>query len=445
MEGMFENGVSPKKFTGFVFPSIVMMIVLSLYYTIDAILVANYAGDDALATLSIAYPVMGIVWGVSVMLAAGSSAIVAMKLGMRKFREANEKFTQIIIVALILSAIMILLFNVFMDPIVGFLGATGKLTPLCSSYLKILVWCTPAAFAGVVFEYYIRVDGHPTFTLFLYLFSGAVHIITAWILMGKFGWGIEGAALGTVVGMWMSAVIGFIYFISGKSKLKFAGSKKPDWHYIGHSMVNGSSELVSEASDGIMTFFFNMIMLRLAGPPGVAALSVVLSIHYCFISLHIGYITGLAPLISYYYGAKDYKKINTFIKYSRNFIIVSSVALTLLCWFGAPALVSIFDDPGSEVYELSVHGMRILSPVFILVGLTIFSSGFFTAYGNGQISALISLSRTLIAVIAFAFLLSALFGIDGLWLAPFAAEAVTAVMAVFIFRKYKGKYHYSLK
>ncbi|MFA6809425.1 MAG: MATE family efflux transporter, partial [Eubacteriales bacterium] len=255
MEALFDKGLNPKKFTGFILPSIVMMVVLSLYYTIDAILVARYVGNAALATLSIAYPVMGIIWGLSVMLAAGSSAIVAMKLGMKKYKEANQKFTQIIIVAIVLSIVIITLTLIFLDSIASFLGASGDLAPMCSSYLKILVCCAPAAFAGMVFEYYIRVDGRPGFTLFLYLISGAVHIFIAWLLMARFNWGIEGAALGTVIGMWMSAIIGFIYFISGKSKLKFAKGK-PDWRYLGHAMVNGSSELVSEASDGIMTFFF---------------------------------------------------------------------------------------------------------------------------------------------------------------------------------------------
>lgn len=444
MEDIFKNEISARKFTGFIMPSIIMMVILSLYYTIDAMLVSNYAGGNALATLSIAYPAIGIIWGVSVMLASGSSAFVAMNLGMGKKKEADRKFTEVTIASLILSAVMIIIYYVLRDQIVVFLGATGALKPLCSQYLNILVWCIPAAFTGVVFEYYVRVDGHPTFTLFLYLFSGGAHIAIAWILMGRFGWGIEGAALGTVIGMWLSAVIGFIYFLTSKSNLKFTRPKL-DMYFIGHSMVNGSGELVSEASDGIMTFFFNMIMLRLAGPDGVASLSVVLSIHYCLISIHIGYILGVVPLISYYYGAKNYKIVNIFIRYSRNFIIVTAFALTALCWLGAPVIVSVFDDPGSAVYEMSVHGMRVLSPVFLLVGFTIFASGFFTSYGNGKLSALISLSRTLVAVIGFAFLLSAFMGVNGLWLSPFAAEAVTAVMAVFIFRKYKSKYHYNLK
>jgi len=442
MEEIFNNGITPKKYTGFIMPSIVMTVVLGLYYAIDTLLVAAYTGDQALATLSLTYPVSGMMWGISVMLAAGSSAIVAMKMGMGRDREANEKFTLICIVSVVLSLLLIILAMIFMDQIIVFLGATRSLEDLCGRYLRIAVWGCPGAFLGVIFEYYIRVDGRPGFTLFLYLVSGGAHIAAAWILMGVFGWGIEAAAVGSVVGLSLTAIIGLIYFIVFDTKLKFVRPQL-DWNYILHTVTNGSSEFVTEASDGIATYFFNILMMRLAGPDGVAALSVAFSIHYFVLSIHIGYITGLAPLISYYYGAQKFDKVDTFLRYSRNYMIASAAIITAVFFFGAPYIVQLFESPGSSVYEMSVTGMRLLAPSFLFSGLTIFGSGFFTAYGNGVISALISLSRGLIALIAFVYLLTAFWGTAGLWLSTFAAEAVTAAMTALLIYKYRDRYKYS--
>lgn len=152
MEHLFDKEVKLSTFVKFVTPSVIMLIVIGLYYIIDSIFVANFVGSDALAAMSIVYPVQGLVWGVSVMLAAGSSAIVAIKMGEGKQREANEKFTLICIVSAVIGAAMIVIGYLFIDQLISFLGATDRLWELCSDYIRILILGAPAAFLGVLFE-----------------------------------------------------------------------------------------------------------------------------------------------------------------------------------------------------------------------------------------------------------------------------------------------------
>lgn len=443
MEHLFDKGVKLGTFVKFVLPSVIMLVVIGLYYTIDSIFVANFVGSDALAALSIAYPLQGLVWGVSVMLAAGSSAIVAIKMGEGKQREANEKFTLICIVSLAIGIGMIIIGFAFLDHLVSFLGATDRLWELCRDYAQILILAIPAAFLGVLFEYFIRVDGRPGFTLMLYLSGGVVHLALDVVFIVMLDWGIKGAAWATLAGMATVMIVGGAYFVFQDTKLKIV---RPKWDgkYIAHSMLNGSSEMVSEASAGITTFVFNMIVIRLAGEDGVAALSVVLNSHYLLISTHLGYITGVAPLISYFYGAKEYVKVNVFLKYSRVFMLVSSVVIAVLCFVFAPLIAQAFEPKGTPVYQMAETGVRFLSAAFLFTGINIFASGFFTAYGNGQISAMISLSRALIMVIVGAFLLSWIFGLNGVWMSLAFAEITTTGLALFMFRKYKDKYHYNL-
>lgn len=443
MEHLFEKDVRLGRFVKFVTPSVIMLVVIGLYYTIDSIFVANFVGSDALASLSIVYPIQGLVWGVSVMLAAGSSAIVAMKMGEGKQREANEKFTLICLVSAAIGVGMIIAGFLFIDQIIGFLGATDRLWVFCKEYAQVLLLATPAAFLGVLFEYFIRVDGRPGFTLMLYLSGGIVHLALDYVFIVLCDWGIKGAAWATLAGMVTVMVVGAGYFVFQETKLKIV---RPKWdgRYVAHSMLNGSSEMVSEASVGITTFFFNMIVIRLAGEDGVAALSVVLNAHYLLISVHLGYITGVAPLISYFYGAKEYLKVNVFLKYSRIFMLSSSVALAVLCFIFAPLIAQAYEPKGTTVYNMAETGVRYLSAAFLFTGVNVFASGFFTAYGNGQISALISLSRALIMVLIGAFALSWLFGLHGIWMTLAFAEVTTTGLALFMFRKYKDKYHYDL-
>jgi len=442
MDDIFTGEITRKNFIKFVWPSILMMIVIALYFGMDSVLVSNLIGEDALAAMSIAYPIQGLMWGISVMLAAGSSAIVAIKMGEGKQDEANSKYSLICVVSVVRGLGFAAVTLIFLPQIVELLGATDSLWDYCYDFLKILAWGVPAAFLGVVFEYFIRVDGSPGFTLFLYIMGGVAHLTFAVILMGPMNMGIEGTAIANVAGHTMVMLVGGAYFVFGKTKLKFT-KFKIDWKYIGHCFANGSSEMVSESSAGITTFFFNMVVISLVGEVGVAAISVVLNLHWLIISLHLGYIMGIAPLISYFYGAKEYSKVDKVLDYSKKFIIVTSIATVVICLVFGNLLVMLYERPGSELYEMSVEGVRWLAPAVLLGGVNIFASGFFTAYGNGVISALISASRALIMVIIGMYLLSWLWGMPGVWLTLTFAELMTLGLTFGMFGKYKSKYNYN--
>ena len=442
MSDIYNSEINKKNFINFVWPSIVMMLVIAVRYNIDSILVANMLGEVPLAAVGIAYPVQGIMWGVSVMLASGSSALVAIRMGEGDMPAANRGFSLVCVLSVIIGFIFLFVTLLFMDPIIGFLGAEGELAFHVEEFLRIFAWAFPAAFLGLIFEYYIRVDGNPGFTLVLYLSGAVAHIIVAVVLMGKYDMGIAGDAWGNTIDLYVMVIVGALYFIFAKTKLKLCRFKI-EWKFIGHSFFNGSSELVSESAAGICTFCFNFLMLRMVGASGVAAVNIILNLHYFVISIFIGYIMGIAPLISYFYGAKEFKKIDKIIGYSKKFIVVTSIVSAVVFLLFAGLIVQIYERPGSELYEMSVAGVRWMAPALLLGGINVFASGFFTAYGNGVISAIISASRALIMVIIGMFLLSWIFGLNGIWLTLTFAEAMTLGLTFGMFGKYKSKYNYN--
>lgn len=442
MSNIYTEEITKKNFINFVWPSIVMMLVIAVRYNIDSILVANMLGEVALAAVGIAYPVQGMMWGVSVMLASGSSALVAIRMGEGDMPAANRGFSLVCVLSVIIGFIFMFVTLLFMEPIIGFLGAEGELAFHVEEFLRIFAWAFPAAFLGLIFEYYIRVDGKPGFTLVLYLSGAVAHIIVAVVLMGKYDMGIAGDAWGNTIDLYVMVIVGALYFIFAKTKLKLCRFKI-EWKFIGHSFFNGSSELVSESAAGICTFCFNFLMLRMVGASGVAAVNIILNLHYFVISIFIGYIMGIAPLISYFYGAKEYKKIDKIIGYSKTFIIVTSIISAVVFLLFAGTIVQIYESPGSELYEMSVAGVRWMAPALLLGGINVFASGFFTAYGNGVISAIISASRALIMVIIGMFLLSWIFGLNGIWMTLTFAELMTLGLTFGMFGKYKSKYNYN--
>jgi putative MATE family efflux protein len=441
MEHLFDQGVTARKFSGFVMPSVIMMVFISLYVMVDAIFVARFVGSDALASVNIVFPIVGLSMGITIMMAAGSSALVAIKMGEGRAREANEQFTLICLVATAISLLGAIFLVINLKEVVGFLGASDRLLQYCLDYASPLMPAVPAAFLGTLLEYFIRVDGRPGFTLFLYVSGGVVHLFLDYLFLVRLDWGIAGAGWATSAGLTTVMVLGVGYFLTQKTKLKIV---RPKWNgaFIGHSFLNGSAEMVSESSVAIMIFIFNIIGLRLAGEDGVAALTIVLNAQFLLVSAHLGFVTGVGPLISYFYGAKDYQKVSKFIKYSGVFIAVSSVAIALLALAEAPLIARVFVETDTAVYQMAVRGIRFIAVSFLFTGINIYAGGFFTAYGNGIIAALISLSRGLVLIIIGAVTLPVLFGFDGVWLTIDFAEFATVALSFFMFHKYKNVYHY---
>ncbi|MDO4518513.1 MAG: MATE family efflux transporter, partial [Bacillota bacterium] len=404
-KGIFEGVLTGRKFTNFIWPSILMMFVLALYYTIDSIFVANLIGEDGLAALNIAYPLQGIMWGLSIMMAAGSSALVSIEMGRKNQKKADEQFTWSCTFAIGLGVVFSLIGMLFLPLIVNFLGATELLTEYCHEFLGIFLWGCPMAFLGALYEFFIRADGSPIFTIALYVAGGVAHLVLDIVFMGPLQMGMTGAALANISGLTATALMGFIYFLRKNTNLNYR-KFVPDFKFIIHSFLNGTPEFFNEASGGIITFFFNLVFIRLAGETGVAAAAIVLQIHYLFMSIHIGYQAGTMPLISYYYGAREFEKINKVLKYTKRYILVTSFGMAGLCALAAPAISRIYVYSGTELFHMSVFGLRLISLSVLVVGVNIFVSGFFTCYGQGVLSSLVSLSRGIVMLILGLYLLS---------------------------------------
>lgn len=442
-DDIFYGQLTGKRYFNFIWPSVLMMVVLSLYYTVDSIFVANLVGEEGLAALNIAYPIQGLVWGFAVMLAAGSSALVSIEMGKGNKKEADEKFTFVCVFSVVLGILFMIFGLIFMDQIVHFLGATETLTKDCNIFLSVFVWGCPAAFLGVLFEFFIRTDGKPSFTILLYVAGGVVHLGLDIVFMGPMHMGLKGAALANVAGLVATALMGLIYFIFNAVHLNFRKFSM-EWKYIGHSFANGSPELINESAAGIMVFCYNLVLVRLAGETGVASAAIVLQIHYLFMSVHLGYQVGSMPLISYYYGAGKPEMINRVMLYTKRYILATSIGMAGICAAAAPLIAKVYSNEGTELYDMAVYGLRIVSLSLLVIGINVFVSGFFTCFGNGLISSVIALSRGLVMLLIGLFVLSHYFGITGAWLALPFADITTLVLSFGMMKKYSRKYNYRI-
>lgn len=433
----FETQMTYTRFLRYLVPSILTMIFLSFYTTIDGFFVSQYAGSDALAGINIVIPVTCVIFGIAVMLATGSGAIIGEKMGQKKNHEANGIFTFISIALLIFGIIFTIVGITFLEQICIFLGSSDRLLEHVKPYaLVIFLGTVPMSFK-LFFEYLVRTDGRSNVGMLISLTGLVLNVILDYIFVAVKGMGTLGAAWGTFLSITVSMLIGLVYFLRF-SHIRFC---KPNvnWAVLLKSCTNGSSEMLTEMSTGITTFLFNLIVMRYYGEDGVAAVTIIMYIYYFFISIYMGIAVATAPVVSYNAGSGNHEKIKETIRYSFITIAVSSVLVLAISLRYGKNIINLFVDSG-HVFTLTWEGLKLFSPVFLFIGLNVFLSGYFTALGSGFISALISSLRSLILVVIFILILPQAMGVSGVWVTMPLAEAVTIFIAVYLYRKYGKRF-----
>lgn len=430
------------KLMKFSIPTMIMMIFMSLYQTIDGIFISNLVGELALTALNVVYPFSSVVIAIAVMLASGSSAIIAMNMGRGEKEQSRENFSFIILVAIILSICISILTLIFIKPFIYFLGATPKIYTLCYDYLEIMILSTPLATLQLLFQIFFVTAGKPKLGLILTVSSGIANIILDALFISIFNLGIRGAAIATSIGYSITAIFGIFYFLLYRNGELYFVKPKFRINVLLKSCINGSSEMVNNVAVAITTIIFNIVGIKFLREEGVAAISIVLYAQFFMTAVFIGYSNGIAPIFSYKYGADDTTQIKYLFKTSIKFIIVLSIFVFLLSFVVAKPIAMIFASNNKYVLDLAIHGFYLFSVSFLFTGINIFASSLFTAFSNGLVSGILSFLRTFIFLVVSLLLLPNFIGADGIWLAVPLAETVSIIFSVIFIYLYRKNYNF---
>lgn len=412
-------------------PSVLTMIFLSFYTTIDGFFVSRYAGSDALAGINIVIPITCVTFGVAVMLATGAGAIIGEHLGRGEMEQANRIFSFMCLVLLAFSVAFTALGVAFLRPIAVLLGSSERLMPHVLPYaLVVFLGTVPMAFK-LFFEYLVRSDGNSKVGLAMSVVGLVLNVGLDYLFVGVYGLGTLGAAWGTTLSITASALIGLVYFLRF-GNIRFA-RPKADAKVLLKSCTNGSSEMFTEFSTGITTLLFNLMVMKYFGEDGVAAVTIIMYIYYFFISFYMGIAVAVAPVVSYNVGAQNPAKIREMLRYSFRTIAVTAALILAASLLGGQAIIHLFVQSGN-VFDITWQALRLFSPVFVFIGFNVFLSGYFTALGNGLTSAVISLLRSLVLVVVFIAVLPLLLEENGIWLTMPFSEAATVLVAVQLYR-----------
>lgn len=430
-----------KSLLQFAFPTILMMVFMGLYTIGDTIIISHFVHTDALSALNIVTPVINVIVGLGAMLASGGSAIVARKMGEGNAKRASQDFTWIVLAGVIVGAIVAITGSLLIDNMIWGLGASELLFPYCKQYLFILLLFTPASMMQVLFQNLIVTAGKPGFGMILSISAGVINVLLDYIFVVPMNMGIAGSALGTGIGYMIPTVIGIVFFLKSKGTLRF---QKPmiDFHVLWESGSNGFSEMVSQIATAVTTFLFNMRMMKLLGENGVAAITIIIYAQFLLTALYIGFSMGVAPIISYNFGSKDYDRLKRIFRICLLFICMVSVAIFAAAMLLGSPLVRIFSPIGTPVYEIARQGFLIVPISFLFCGFNILVSATFTALSNGKVSAIISTLRTFVFISLALLILPQFFDVVGVWIAVPLAELLTIFVSLAFILTNKKVYHY---
>lgn len=440
-QNVYARPVTLRNILKFAVPTIAMTVFMSFYTMVDGLFVSNLIGTDALSAINLTAPVIQLVTAVSTMLATGGSAVIMKKMGEQKDEEAKEDFTFLILINVLVGVVMCLSGYLVMEQIFGKMGLSPDVAFYCVEYLSRYLLFTIPVLLMNNFTLYMIASGKAALSLICSVTGGILNMVLDYILIAVSDMGISGAAIATGLGYSVTAVVGFGVFSRKKNLLHF---KKPvlRWKVLKDAAANGCSEMATALVTGIITMMFNWTMLTFAGEDGVAAVTIIMYVLMFASSLYTGYSYGVAPMLSYYYGEQNHKKLKKMVAVSLKVIAVIAFLTVTASSILTKPLVSVFARPDNPVYDLAVTGNRICTVALCFIGFNIFASGMFTALSNGIVSAVLAFSRSFVFMLIMMLVLPRMFGVSGVWLATPAAELMALALSAFMFFKYKKKYGY---
>lgn len=442
MKIQLSDSFDYRKLLRFTFPSIIMMIFTSIYGVVDGFFVSNFVGKTSFAAVNFIMPFLMILGAIGFMFGTGGSAIIAITIGAGNREKANRLFSLFVYVSAACGIIIAVLGILLIRPAAALLGANGSMLEDCVRYGRIILTALPAFILQFEFQSFFITAEKPQLGLGVTVAAGAANMVLDALFVGVFRWGLIGAAAATAMSQVVGGIVPLFYFSRENTSLLRLTKTKFDGRALLRVCVNGSSELMSNISMSVVGMLYNIQLMKYAGEDGVAAYGVLMYVNMIFLAVFIGYSVGVAPVIGYHYGAGNHGELKGLLKRSLVLTGIFSVGMLALAEGLARPLSMIFVAYDKDLLDMTLRGFLIYSFSFLFAGIAIYGSSFFTALGNGLVSALISFLRTLVFQMAAVLILPLIWGIDGIWISIVAAELMAAVVTALFLIGQKKKYHY---
>lgn len=436
----FDNTSVGKLLLKFSVPAIVGLLVNALYNIVDRFFIGKMPdiGALALSGIGVTFPISIIVLSFAMLVGTGAGARLSIALGEKNHEMASKIVCNALILNIIFSIILTVLGFLYYKPLLVAFGANEVIIGYAQDYIIYII-------AGIIFantassmNSIIRAQGFAKISMITLLIGAVVNIVLDPILIFGFNMGVKGAGIATLIGQIVSAIWTLKFLIGKKATIPLNLRKlKIDWNVAIHIFSIGMSPFAMQLASALVEVMFNKNLSIYAGELGIGVFSSINSLIILFLMPVIGINQGSQPIVGYFYGGKNYKKVKETYWLS---VIISTVLCTigfLAGQFAPRAMLSIFNT-NPDFLELGAHGMKILTFMLPVIGFQIISSNLFQAVGKASIAMFLSLSRQVIMLVPLLLILPKILGLQGVWLStPISDGLATLVTIFFVVRVFK--------
>ncbi len=426
-----------KLYFRFLIPSLGSAMVMSIYTLTDAIVIGKGVGADALAALSITTPLLCILMSSGILFGVGGSVQMSVNRGTGNYDKANRFFTLSFFTLAFLTLILWLVYGFGMPFLLRNMGANDTLFPYAMSYMKYINMFLPVAVFSNYIAIFVRADGDPNRAMAGVLLGGAVNIVLDIVFVFPLKMGIGGAALASVLGMVIQAVVGISHWFSKKNELKFI-KPKHIFSSIGQIIGNGIPSFFNELANGLIVLLFNIQILKYCGDSALSVYSVISNCVILINSLFTGVGQSIQPIIATNYGAGNRQRIRGIRNMSFLTIIIMGVVFSLSGILFPLQIGSIFMKIGEDTKLIAQGAIRTYFIAFLPMGINLLTSYYLQSVLSVKKSLCISLLRNIILSSLAILTFPLLFGGNSLWTVMPVVEVIVLFVSIIFLKTSKA-------
>jgi len=421
----------------YAFPSVLSMWIFSLYSIVDGMFVGKGVSSKALAAVNLSMPFLNLSFAISIMISIGASTLISSYLGRGKIKKSRDIFTTTIYFLGIIGVIICGISFIFRYELACFLGAEGEMVPLVVEYLGTILFFNTFYLIAYALEVLIKVEGKPMVAIYVVTIAAVTNIILDYLLVIVFPLGLRGAAIATGCAQIIQGIVLLSFFLRKNSTLKFVRVRL-SLKKLFCLMKIGVPDSITEVSVGFIIFAFNKVTFKYYGSDGIAVFSVISYINNLVLMTMIGITQGMQPIISFLNGRKERKKNRKLLFLTLKTAFMAGIFFYIVIFFFSKYIISLFfNDP--SLIKLAIEAKKIFSVSFIIVGINIVVSGFFTAVENPKKASIISLTRGVVFILILLTILPYSFGKHSIWIVTPISELLTLFISIGLLKFYKNK------
>jgi putative MATE family efflux protein len=420
-------------------PAFVGVFVNALYNIVDRIFIGQGVGAEALSGISVIFPVMLIITGFGMLIGIGTGVYVSINMGRKNMVRAEQTLGTGFALMLLVSVLIMVVTYLLKVPILRSFGSTPETFQYANDYLNIILIGVLFQVVGFSLNNVIRSEGNARIAMYSMILSAGTNLVLDPVFIFWFDMGVKGAAWATVISMFVLMVWVLFHFRGNRSIIKLKNKNvRINRGILVEIIAVGMAPFTMQIANSFVQGLLNKKLIVFGGDLAVGAMGIVNSVISLVIMAIVAINMASQPIIGFNYGAKSVPRVKEALRLS--LIAATVIALVAFTFIEAipGALVRLFNSDSQELYQISVHGLRLVILALPIVGFQVVASHFFQAIGKAKLAMFATLFRQVIGLIPLLFILPGFWGISGIWLAyPIADTMAATAVAILLVREWR--------